>query len=144
MKLKKIVAPVKLWKRVLAYLIDEVIIGFVIVMPFGSFFANFDNDLFVNEFSSEIFLVGLIISILSVLYWSISEYLANQSIGKALVGIYVRSTNNELMFWQCLVRSLTKFSGLLLFIDSLRIIFKGDYQRYFEKLSKTEVVDGEI
>ena len=143
MKLKKIVAPVKLWKRVFAYIIDAVIVNLIIVYPFKGFFGNFDEDIFVKEFGSDIFMVILIISVLTILYWAVLEYFLKQSIGKSLLNIYIRSTEKELNFWQCIVRNLSKVSALILFIDCLRIIFKSEYQRYLEKLSKTEVVDGE-
>src|SRR3989344_3698796 len=97
MKLKKIVAPVKLWKRIVAYLIDVIIVNLIIVYPFRDFFGNFENDIIVKEIGPEIFMVFFIISILTI----------------------------------------------LLIIDSLNIIFRKDYQRYLEKISNTEVVDGE-
>lgn len=145
MKLKKIVAPVKLWKRVVAYIIDIIIVNIIIVYPFMNFLGNFENDSFLREFSYEILSVFFIISILIILYWAFLEYFLRQSVGKALMNIHIRSTEKqELKFWQCFVRNLSKISTLLLLIDSLGIIFKGDYQRFLEKLSKTEVVDGEL
>ncbi len=143
MKLKKIVAPVKLWKRVAAYFIDVIIVNLIIVYPFKDFFGNFEEDLFFKEFSSEILMAFLIISLLTILYWAVLEYFLKQSVGKSLMNIYVRSTENELNFWPCVLRNLSKVSTLLLLIDSLGIIFKKDYQRFLERLSKTEVVDGE-
>ncbi|MBS3171843.1 RDD family protein [Candidatus Woesearchaeota archaeon] len=143
MKLKKIVAPVKLWKRIVAYLIDVIIVNLIIVYPFRDFFGNFENDIIVKEIGPEIFMVFFIISILTILYWALLEFFLKQSIGKALLNIYVRSTEKELKFWQCIVRNLSKINTLLLIIDSLNIIFRKDYQRYLEKISNTEVVDGE-
>ena len=52
MKLKKIVAPVRLWKRVLAYFIDVMIVNIIIVFPFNDFFSNLEDDYF--QFSKEI------------------------------------------------------------------------------------------
>ena len=143
MKLHKIVAPVKLWKRVLAFLIDSMIIDLIIIFPFKGFFKNIELAS-IEQSGMQIFLVGLLICVLTLIYWTTLEYSLHQSIGKALFNIYVRSKNKELKLWQCLVRNLTKISLLLLLIDSLSIIFKRDYQRYFEKISVTEVVDGEI
>ncbi len=143
MKLKKIVAPVSLWKRVAAYIIDIIIVNLIIVYPFKGFFGNFENNGLLKELGSEIFMVFLIISALTILYWTLLEFFLRQSIGKALLNIYVRSTEKELKFWQCLVRNLSKINTLLLFIDSLNILFNKEHQRYLEKMSNTEVVDGE-
>ena len=79
---------------------------------------------------------------LTLIYWSLSEYIFYQSPGKFAFNIYVRSKEKELKFWQCLIRNVTKISLILLFLDSLKVILKKDYQRYFEKISKTEVVNG--
>lgn len=143
MKLKKIVAPVSIWKRVAAYIIDIIIVNLIIVYPFKGFFGNFENNGLLKELGSEIFMVFLIISALTILYWTLLEFFLRQSIGKALLNIYVRSTEKELKFWQCLVRNLSKINTLLLFIDSLNILFNKEHQRYLEKMSNTEVVDGE-
>ena len=143
MKLNKIVAPVSLWKRVFAFVIDTMIINIIIVFPFGGFLKNIEANTF-DKSTSELMLVGLLISVLTLLYWVILEYSLRQSVGKALLNIYIRSKEKELKLWQCFVRNLPKVSLVLLFIDSLGIIFKKDYQRYFEKISRTEVVDGEV
>ena len=142
MKLKKIVAPVRLWKRVLAYFIDVMIVNIIIVFPFNDFFSNLEDDYF--QFSKEILFVFILISVLTILYWSTMEYFLKQSVGKALLSIYVRSKDKELKFWQCIVRNIPKISMLLLLIDSFQVIFKKDYQRYFEKISRTEVIDDEL
>ncbi len=145
MKQKKSVSPVKLWKRVIAYVIDVIIINIIIIYPFKNYLGDFEEDLVFNFFNSGFMLALLLIFLLTILYWTILEYLLNQSVGKAFMNIYVRSTNKQkLSFWQCLLRNLSKVSTLLLFIDSLGIIFKKDYQRFLEKLSKTEVVDSEF
>ena len=83
MKLKKIVARVKLWKRIVAYLIDVIIVNLIIVYPFRDFFGNFENDIIVKEIGPEIFMVFFIISILTILYWALLEFFLKQSIGKA-------------------------------------------------------------
>ena len=145
MKSKKIVSPVKLWKRVIAYIIDVIIINIIIIYPFKKYFGNLEEDLFFNVFNSELALAVLFICVLTVLYWAVMEYTLNQSTGKAFMNIYVRSTNKQkLSFWQCVLRNISKVSTLLLFIDSLGIIFKRNHQRFLEKLSKTEVIDGEL
>ena len=144
MKLNKIVAPVRLWKRVTAFLIDYALIGLIIVYPFKDFFTKSENYSVLNS-SKDIALATFIIVVLTLLYWTLLEYLLKQSVGKAFFNIYVRSKDKkELKLWQCVVRNLSKISLIILFLDSLQLLFKKDYQRYFEKISNTEVVDGEI
>ena len=144
MKVNKIVAPVQLWKRMAAFLVDYVLIGIIIVYPFKDFFTKFENYSILNS-GKDIFLATFIIVILTLLYWVSLEYILKQSAGKAFFNIYVRSKDREeLKLWQCFVRNLTKVSLIILFLDSLQVIFRKDYRRYFEKISNTEVVDGEI
>ncbi len=143
MKLNKIVAPVKLWKRVMAFLIDYMLINIIIVFQFNKFFNNLKD--FSLENNTGIIKVSLIIIILTLLYWTVFDYFLKQSAGKAFFNIYIRSKDKEeLKLWQCFVRNMTKTSLILLFFDSLKVLFNKDYQRYFEKISRTEVVDGEI
>lgn len=143
MKLRKIATPVKLWRRFLAFFIDYMVINLIIVFPFGSFFKNLETYSF-KDINKQVILITLIIMVLTLLYWSLLEYLLKQSVGKAILNIFIRSKDKELKFWQCLVRNISKISLIILFIDSFNILFRGDYERYFEKISKTEVVDGEI
>ncbi len=143
MKLNKIVSPVSLWKRVLAFFIDFIIINLIVVLPFSNFFENIDVYS-LDIIGSEIIFVSLIIIVLTLLYWVVLEYLLKQSVGKAILNVYVRSKDKNLKLWQCIVRNLTKVSLILLILDSLPVIFKNSYQRFFEKLSNTEVIDGEI
>ena len=74
MKLNKIVAPVRLWKRVTAFLIDYALIGLIIVYPFKDFFTKFENYSVLNS-SKDIALATFIIVVLTLLYWTLLEYL---------------------------------------------------------------------
>lgn len=139
----KIVAPVNIWKRVFAFFIDYALINFIIVLPFKDFFINLETYSF-TELKGEFFIVSCLIIILTLLYWIVFDYFLKQTPGKAIFNINIRSKQKDLKLWQCVVRNLTKISIVLLILDSLKILYKQDYQRFFEKLSKTEVVDGEI
>jgi len=154
MNLKLKAGPAPLWKRVFAYCIDLAIINLIIVFPFqgvmqkmmGTEIEGF-KGLFqfakTNlELTKILFFISLIMSILTVLYWAILEYKIQQSIGKILFKIQVKSTKrNKLTFSQCLIRNLTKISLLPIALDSLYMIFTRKNQRYFEKMSNTEVID---
>lgn len=67
------------------------------------------------------------------------ESLFKQTAGKAILGIFVHSTQKETTLWQIIVRNIPKVSLLLIFLDSFPILFRKEQQRYSEKLSNTEV-----
>lgn len=156
MKLKVKFFPASLWKRAFAYVIDVFVINLVIIMPFqkvledlGKGFADkgfFETYklLAQSELQSilpKLFFIFTIISLLSVLYWAILEYKIGQSVGKILFKIHVKPQTKVLTFWQCFLRNVTKISTLPLILDASYMIFTRGYQRYFEKLSKTFVVE---
>lgn len=140
-----------IWKRALAYVIDIIIINIFIIWPFkpltdikyeGNNFWEIYNNLKNNQdVLVTLFITGITIAILTILYWAILEYYIQQSLGKWILKIRVRSKLKNLSFWQCFVRNITKLSSLLLILDSLYLIFMKTNQRYFEKISNTEVVE---
>lgn len=156
MKLKVSFFPAPLWKRAFAYIIDSFVINLIIIMPLQkpleeigkgiaekSFFESYkillQTDL--QALLPKLFFMFTIISLLSVLYWAILEYKIGQSVGKILFNIYVKSQTEKLTFWQCFLRNITKVSTLPLILDAGYMILTKGYQRYFEKLSKTVVVE---
>lgn len=156
MKLKVQFFPASLWKRAFAYVIDIFVINLVIIMPFqkvledlGKGFADkgiletykllLQSDM--QTIMPKLFLIFAAISFLSVLYWAVLEHKIGQSVGKILFNIYVKSQTNQLTFWQCFLRNVTKISTLPLILDASYMIFTRSYQRYFEKISKTVVVE---
>ena len=68
-----------------------------------------------------------------------------QTIGKALIGIYVVSDNKDLKAWQLLVRNIVFmpiFPFVLLWLfDPLFMFFTKTNQRLTEILSRTRVVE---
>ncbi len=154
MNLKLKIGPAPLWKRVFAYFIDLAIINLFVAFPFQGIMQKF-VDIETNNFSSllnffkgspettkVLFFTSLIMSILTVLYWAILEFKIQQSVGKIILKIHVRSTKKgNLRFSQCLVRNITKISLIPIILDSVYMIFTKSHQRYFEKMSNTEVID---
>ncbi len=150
---------VSLWRRVFAYLIDVIIVGFIIVLPMGSFISDVPEgdfeavyDYFTQEkdITFEYILNGFFIALFTVLYWALLEYYLGQSIGKMAMGIRVESlikikTQGKagLSFGQCLTRNVTKVSTMILFLDFMYGIIKGNRRRFFEVLSNTHVVYSE-
>jgi len=156
MKLKVSLFPAPLWKRAFAYIIDSFIINLIIIMPFQKPLEDLSKGLAEKSFFEaykallqtdlqailpKIFFIFTITSLLSVLYWAILEYKIGQSVGKILFNIYVKSQTEKLTFWQCFLRNITKISTLPLILDAGYMILTKGYQRYFEKISKTVVVE---
>jgi len=156
LKLKVSLFPAPLWKRAFAYIIDTFIINLIIVMPFQKpleelskgfvekSFIEVYKTLLQNDFQAmlpKLFFIFTVMSLLSVLYWAILEYKIGQSVGKILFNIYVKSQTEKLTFWQCFLRNITKVSTLPLILDTAYLIFTKTNQRYFEKISRTAVVE---
>lgn len=140
--------PAPLWKRAFAYVIDVLIISVIIFLPLNQISPSkaVEAETFMDIWASineqitvKTILFGLIAAILTILYWSILEYKTSQSIGKMLMKIKVHSSQ-PLTFWQCVLRNITKFSTLFLFLDTLYMLKSGT-KRYFDKLSQTEVIE---
>lgn len=144
------------WKRVIAYIIDAIIINIIIIWPFQKTIMRLslgfqsNNILQVYNYISsnqeavratlpEMAILFVIVSILTIAYWAILEYKLRQSIGKMLLNIYVKSDEKTLTLQQCIIRNVSKISGLLLLTDCIGII--GNKQRFLERLSKTRVVE---
>ena len=141
--------PAPLWKRLLAYIVDALIIGFFVDVSFIGLSKKALGDLSektflsaaIPEITSLIIIMTLVSVILSLLYWSVLEYKLGQSLGKMLFGLYVASETKKLTFVQTLVRNITKTASWLLVIDSLSLLRYPYYKRFTEKWSQTYVVD---
>jgi len=140
---------VALWKRVVAYLIDLLVLSFVVVLPlmqplsrafFGDDFVSL-FQFFSTTFSGQYVFFAVVLALLFLLYWSVLECWIGQSVGKMLLGLRVEGTKKKgVSFLQAVLRNVTKLSMLLLFFDVLYMLFQKKDQRYFEVLSDTHVV----
>lgn len=152
-RLTNISLTAPLWKRVFSYIVDLFVINLVILLPFRSILkskAPFDDGNSLAEFTMlfynntailfDLLLVGLIIAVLSVLYWTILEFFLGQSVGKILFRIKVVSLEGRLRFSQALLRNISKVSTLLLLMDSLYLLNKKGL-RFLEKVSGTMVIE---
>ncbi|MBI1970027.1 RDD family protein [Candidatus Woesearchaeota archaeon] len=155
MQKKSMYAPALLWKRFLAFLIDVVILDFVVFAPFsgaikellpvGNFHAMQEFFAANASLTSKLTLLLFFLGIIALLYFSILEYRIQQTAGKILFKLHVVSQSNELKFWQCLVRSLfiiPVFPFVLLWIiDPITMLFTQNNQRLLERLSQTATVE---
>jgi len=146
--------PALLWKRMVAFIIDLLVIDIVLAFPFRKIILRLSPDvgfketysLLMNnpEFAKTLTIVSIFISILALLYFSITEYKVKQTVGKILMNIYVVSTEKKMRYWQCVVRNLFLFPVfpffLLWVIDPVFLLFNKNGQRLSEVISKTRVV----
>lgn len=147
------VAPV--WKRFFAFIIDLLIIDFVIIFPFrniilkiipvGIPYSQAYDFLIGNPgFTRLISIITITISIFAILYFSILELKLNQTVGKIFMNIYVISESKKFRYWQALIRSLfflPIFPFILLWvIDPIVLFFNKNNQRLSEILSKTRTI----
>ncbi len=149
---KVVQKPALLWKRVVAYLLDVFVILFILsplrkLIPlkdtasFQSYQMIFTNQ----EAVGNVLPLALFVFLVILLYFSLMEFKATQTLGKMLLGIHVASAvKKERHFEHFLVRNLSKVSTLFLVIDSLPLFFSQSTQRYLERLSGTLVVQEEI
>lgn len=135
--------PASLIKRGIAYLIDILILEFVILYPITSRFNNLKNfsDLFNNSITKDFAGLTVIIILLTLCYFVLFEYLLTQTIGKMVFNINVRSVEGELKLKQVLLRNITKPFSLILLIDVAYMLFKRGHQRLFDVFSNTIVVE---
>lgn len=139
---------VAVWKRVVAYVLDSIAMSIVIVTPLTMSFEKSVEDLSFSEvfsylFSSKDFMLALVIvTMLTLFYWTFLEWKFNQTLGKIIMNISVESVDKKpLKFSQAVVRNLTKLSTFVLIIDTIYMFYKNGDQRYFEELSKTHIIE---
>ena len=137
--------PATFWKRLLAYLIDIVIINLVIVIPFENYLKEYQNigfDLFLKTAMNKNFIsITLAIVIFTLLYFVILEFKYKQTLGKMFLGIYVESLKGNISLQQVILRNITKPFSAVLLVDVIYMFFKRGHQRLFEVFSGTQVVE---
>jgi uncharacterized RDD family membrane protein YckC len=153
---KAFIAQASVLKRIAAFIIDLLIINLIILFPFKRIFNNIVPDTgsiseTVDFLSSNtaynmfITLLMLLIAVLAILYFVILEKRLQQSPGKMLFNLYVKSKTKDLKYWQLFVRSMfliPVFPFVLLWIiDPVVMLFTKENQRLSEILSRTKVVE---
>ncbi|MDI6737960.1 MAG: RDD family protein [Nanoarchaeota archaeon] len=138
--------PAALWKRVVAYLIDSLVLSVVVASPFQNFFMGMEKHGFSYYFTrfevtGKITLVVFAIAALMLIYWAFMEFRFSQTIGKIIMKIHVHSLKGNLTLRQCIMRNITKISSILLLVDCIHIYTSKTHQRWLEKVSNTEVVE---
>ena len=151
---KKFVGPALIWKRLIAFLIDvlllDIIFSFVFRGAIGSMIpedATFWEKMSIADTSNYEGLYSLFIAIflLSFLYFFTLEKRYGQTIGKKIFNIYVIAENEKLNYWQAFVRNMGfvpfLFLPIILFLDPFFMAFSKTGQTLSEMLSRTKSVE---
>ncbi len=147
--------PALVWKRLLAFVADLLIINLIIFFPFkkilqrsvpefGSYSEAYSFLSSNQSYTTTLTIVSLLMSLLAILYFVLLEQKIGQTPGKMLFNISVVGDMKKVSFWQFLVRSMfiiPIFPFVLLWIiDPLFLFFTKTNQRLSEVLSKTKTV----
>lgn len=154
-KERTFIGPASVWKRLLAFVADLLIINLIIFFPFkrilqravpefGSYSEAYSFLSSNQSYTTTLTMVSLVMSLFAVLYFVLLEKKLGQTPGKMLFNISVISDMKKASFWQFLVRSLfiiPVFPFVLLWIiDPLFMFFTKTNQRLSEIISKTKTV----
>jgi uncharacterized RDD family membrane protein YckC len=127
-------------KRVIAYVIDSIIVGGATAIIFAIIMLPLfivTPAAFFNLFSFP-FVIGL----LSILYFPISETMYGATIGKSLLGLkVVINTGEKPSFEQAFIRNISKIHQVLLLLDVIGgLITSTDlHQKYTDRVANTTV-----
>lgn len=150
-------APASPIKRALAFMIDLLVIDFVLLFPFQMLFEKKIPELSGLSFSSIIEIVSrpeysdlfaaaaIAMGLLSILYFALLEYNLHQTIGKMVMNMSVVSEIKEHNFWQYIVRNIflvPVFPAVVMWAaDIAYIFFNSKRQRLLEVISKTRTTE---
>jgi len=144
-----------IWKRIFAFLIDIIIIEFIVNLSFNDLikkqlningnFLEIYQTLSGNyqQFTSLFLFISIITAIIALIYFTIFELKMQQTLGKMIFNLKVKSVKGKLNLKQVLIRNTPKvlffIDGLflVLLIDLFYLIFKKE--RLFDKWARTTV-----
>ncbi len=145
---------VSIWKRGFAFLIDVIIIQFIVNLNFSKVLDTELSDkslveLFnysLENYSSlepKLLLISIVTAVSALIYFILFEWKLRQTIGKMILKIKVNSETKTLEFWQALVRNIPKaafFVNYTVWIFLIDLIYHSfTRKRLFDKLAKTYV-----
>ncbi len=140
-------------RRSIAFFIDLIIIQLVIISPFreilrrivpaGSFKESY-LMLSAAGASNAIYAVSFFIALMIFIYFTFTEYIAGQSIGKKIMGLRVVSETEKLSLSQVILRNLAMlpfFPFIVLWlIDPGFMMFTKTQRRLSDILARTNVI----
>ena len=154
-KEKLFVGPALIWKRIVAFAIDFLIIQFFIISPFrkiinkvvpeGSLSAAREFVLAHEEAKNMLLWISFAIGFLILIYFAVLEFSIGQTAGKIIMKIKVVRERKESSSWQFIVRSLFVIPVipfmLLWIIDPVYMFLNEKNQRFTERISMTRTIE---
>ncbi|MBW2977300.1 RDD family protein [Candidatus Woesearchaeota archaeon] len=150
-KKQSFIAPASLFRRIIAYVIDFIIIRFTILIPFNALLRKIipvqeqgykavigylQNNPSIN---SLLVVISIAMSIMIVLYFTIFEYKTQQTPGKMIMKQWIVPEKEKITAINYLVSNLTfilVFPFMILWIiDLIHAIYSPKNQRFMEKIS---------
>ena len=145
---------VSIWKRGFAFLIDVIIIQFIVNLNFSKVLDTELSDKSLVELFNyslenhsslepKLLLISIVTAVSALIYFILFEWKLRQTIGKMILKIKVNSETKTLEFWQALVRNIPKaafFVNYTVWIFLIDLIYHSfTRKRLFDKLAKTYV-----
>ena len=147
-------AKAKFEDRGFAFVIDMVVLVFLLVMPLSFLFANsiLVGDSFgesILDSSASTLAIALLFYTLFVGYFAVMEGVWGQTLGKMAIGIIVVKDSDfgEIGIWESFLRNVVRYGyfiplclGLLFFVIEVIMTLDGG-QRIGDRLAKTKVMN---
>lgn len=153
LRYKKNAVPASSFKRLIAFLIDMLIINLALAAPFRGVLSDLVPSTSVAEniqilqsgtgMIKQLYLAVFFLTLIALLYHVLMEYYLKQTPGMMLMKIAVES-EKKLVFVQCVLRNLFIIPFFPFFflwlIEPLHMFFDPKSRRFMEKISRTAVV----
>lgn len=139
-------------QRTIAFFLDIVLIHLIIITPFSGIVQKLIPASSVKESyallsayeGGTLTTIAIFITLMIYLYFTFTEYITGQSVGKKILGLYVVSEKNRLSLLDVMLRSLAVlplFPFIIFWLlDPLFMMFSRTQQRLSDILMKTKVM----
>lgn len=151
---KSFIAPASIFKRIIAFVIDILILDLIVLAPFDFLFQKMmptgsisqqisyiqNNPGLLNSF----YPIMIFMSIIIVFYFTYLDYKIKQTPGKMLLGLYIIPEKKNRTFWNYLLSNITfvvaRLFIIVWIIDFFYMISSPKNQRLTQKLNKILIV----
>jgi len=133
--MKEMVLAARPWKRFVAFSLDIVVLHIIVLMPFSgwmqSSFPQGAGLKAAEDITGAQYAIIFIIFSFALLYFTLLDYLAGQSIGMMVFGLYTVEQDKKKVpgFFKCLLRNaaiMPVFPFVILWLlDPLFLLLKG-------------------